>query len=223
MKFVKFVGLSCLGAVLLFSGEAMAGSDYGKQRGPIEPLPTCGPWFSGLSGGAFWVEDFTTPVPFPGDHEFSFDGGWGGTLTPVGYRVCEMFAVSLSVGYYEAETESITLPGGFAFPATGGELNLVPLMVNGVLTFPITDSFSIYAGGGIGAVYHEFDITSAPLAFFEQDDWSFALQGVAGVAVEVAPCVHLTAGYRYQHIFTNDGGDIQGHSAEIGITFTWGS
>ncbi|MDZ4287564.1 MAG: porin family protein [Prosthecobacter sp.] len=231
MKTRKLKILASLGALLLSSGSIFAGppvADHSKDKTPIQPLPEiCGPWFAGFNAGVWWVEDYGTNVPFApgvGDHDVSFETGFGINATPIGYRVCEMFAVSLETGFYQADVDSVTLPaGGGLFTATDGQLRLFPVMVNGTLTFPVSDRLTLYAGVGVGAVYRELEATVplvALLGSFHDSGWDCMVQARAGLAFEIADCTFLNVGYRYNHVFTSPD-DIAGHMVEAGITFMW--
>lgn len=219
--------LAPLGALLLSAGTLLAGPPA-KAPQPIAPPPDiCGPWFSGFDAGIWWVSDYGANVPFAGgvgDHDFSFGTGFGLNVTPVGYRFCEAFAASLEIGFYQADTESITLPaGGGTFNATSGQLRLFPLMINGTVTFPLTERLSIYGGVGAGIVYREFEATVPALGLVQShhdSGWDIMVQGRAGLAFEIARCTFLNLGYRYNHVCTSPD-DIRGHMVELGMIFTW--
>ena len=193
----------------------------------IEPPPDiCGPWFTSLNAGPWWVQDFGTNVPFvgiPGDHEFSFETGFG-INGEIGYRLCEMFALSLEAGFYQAETDSVTLPAGLGtFGASDGQLRLFPIMLNGTATFPITDRILFYAGVGVGPVYRELEANVPAvglLTSFHDSGWDFMLQARGGLAIEVGRCMFVNVGYRWNHVFTSPD-DINGHMVEAGFTYMW--
>jgi opacity protein-like surface antigen len=188
----------------------------------VEPAPpACGPWFSALKGGWFWVEDYGTTVPFPGEHTIGFDTGGGITLVPLGYQFNDTLSFSLSGGWYTAETESVTLPTGLVSPATSGDIEIIPLLVNAVATFPIVGNLSVYAGLGIGGIYHDMDIVAPGVGLVHnEDEWNFGGNLIAGFAYEIMDCVSIAIGYRYHHVFRSPD-DIQGHSVEAGVKFFW--
>lgn len=76
-------------------------------------------------------------------------------------------------------------------------------MVNALYDVPLGDRFSIYLGGGIGALYSTWDASysanefSPPVKAVDNNNgWGFAYQAMVGVAYEVMPNLYLTAGYR---------------------------
>jgi opacity protein-like surface antigen len=226
MKTLNKKVLACLGVLVLGSASAFAGppADYGKN--PIAPPPAdiCGPWFSGISGGVWWVQDYDVHVPFSpfATNDFSFETGFQINVTPIGYRVSETFAVSLETGFYQADVDGVSF-GGLFLGATDGQLRLFPAMLNATLTFPINDAISIYAGAGAGVLYRELEATTVigavPVGFHDSG-WNAVVQARAGVAFEVGHCAFVNVGYRYQHVFASPD-DIRGHSVEVGYTFTW--
>ncbi|HYF35560.1 MAG TPA: outer membrane beta-barrel protein, partial [Prosthecobacter sp.] len=174
----------------------------------------------------WWVQDYGTNVPFvgiPGDHEFSFETGFGANAH-IGYRLCEMFAVSLEGGFYQADTDAVTLPAGLGtFAATDGQLRLFPIMLNGTATFPITERLMIYAGVGVGPVYRELEATVPTVALltsFHDSGWDFMVQARGGLMYEVGRCMYVNVGYRWNRVFTSPD-DINGHMVEAGFTYMW--
>ncbi|HYF35561.1 MAG TPA: outer membrane beta-barrel protein [Prosthecobacter sp.] len=221
----KLTLLASLGAVILTGGSVLAGTPtYDKAPQMTQPLPECGPWFSGISGGAWWVQDYDVSIPlvFAGDVELQFETGFGINITPIGYRLSDTFSLSLETGYYEAETDGATI-GGVGFPLTDGQLRIAPAVLNANFNFPVSDTISLYLTAGGGVAYRDLDFQSGfvfPGATFHDSGWNAIAQAKAGVSFEVAPCHFLAVGYRYQHIFSSPD-DIQGHSAEVSYTFHW--
>lgn len=202
----------------------------GLQAGPVAPPPKapqyvapepCSPWFSGLKAGAFWIEDYDTTVPFPGDHRIGFDDpGWGISVVPIGYSLSDMISISLSTGFYTADVESITTPAGFVAPGTG-DIEIIPIMANVTGHFPLIGALSAYAGIGIGAVHHEMDITAPAVTLVhDESSWDFGLNAIAGLSYEIVDCVNICVGYRYHHVFRSPD-DLQGHSLEGGVVIHW--
>jgi opacity protein-like surface antigen len=227
MKIGKNILLASLTTLLLSGGGLLAGTpSYDKNPPPMAPTPeVCGPWFAGISGGAWWVQDYDVSIPaFPtgANVEFGFDTGFGINVTPIGYRFSDMFSVSLEAGYFEADTSSAT-SAGVTIPATGGQLRLAPALLNANLTIPIADRLSMYLSAGGGVVYRELEAESAfvfPGVVFHDSGWNAIAQAKAGFSYEIAPCNFLSVGYRYQHVFSTPD-DINAHMVEIGYTFNW--
>lgn len=192
--------------------------------------PPCGPWFSGIKGGWFWVQDTDMDIDniagVDPTVEVEFDTGWGITVIPLGYRLSDMLSISLSTGYYEADVDNVTFDDAILGSTTvdaGGELEVIPIMLNVVGHVPLFDRLSLYLGGGIGAVYTDLEASATMGGVTDthsDDDWDFGLTGIAGLAYEIVDCVNVTVGYRYHHIF-RDPDDVQGHSLEAGVVITW--
>lgn len=226
MKTLSKTALACLGALVLGSGAATAGTptrDYSKTPTVTQP-DLCGPWFSGISAGVWWVQDYDVTVPFSpaASNSFSFDTGFQVNVTPIGYRFSDMFSVSLETGFYQADVDGINV-GGLAIGATDGQLRLFPAMVNATLNIPIATHVNLYAGIGAGVLYRELEASAVtPIGTFDLHDsgWNATVQGRAGVAFEVGHCSFVNVGYRYNHVFANPD-DIKGHSIEAGYTFVW--
>ena len=76
-------------------------------------------------------------------------------------------------------------------------------MVNALYDIPFVDRFSLYVGGGIGALYTSWDASFSPSEFAPEmkavdnnSGWAFAYQAIVGVAYELTPNMAVTAGYR---------------------------
>ena len=227
MTIKKLSLLAAAGSFFLTGGAVLAGTPtYDKQPQVIQPQPElCGPWFSGITGGVWWVQDYAVSIPqvFAGDTQFEFETGFGINLTPIGYRFSDTFSLSLETGYHEADVDSATLFGGVVIPATGGQLRILPTLLNANLTIPVADRLSFYLSAGAGVAYRDLEAESSfvfPGATFSDSGWNAIAQAKAGVAFEVADCQFINVGYRYQHVFSTPE-DIQAHSAEVGYTFTW--
>jgi opacity protein-like surface antigen len=231
MKTMKLLILASVGAMALTVSPGIAGpvDKNPVDKNPIVPVPPeiCGPWFAGFDAGPWWVQDYGINVPFvgvAGDHDVSFDPGFGVHVTPIGYRLCEMFAISLEAGFYQADVDNVTLPLGLGtFAASDGQLRLYPIMFNSDITIPITNKLIGYVGVGVGAVYRELEMTvpaAALLVGFHDSGWDCMIQARGGLAYEVARCMFVNVGYRWNHVFSSPD-DIDGHMVEIGFTAMW--
>jgi opacity protein-like surface antigen len=229
MKTSKLAILAAMGAFALTATTVMAGTAPAPApKNPyIEPPPpVCGPWFAGFSGGLWWVQDYGTNVPFapvPGDHDFSFDMGFG-LNGQVGRRLTENVGAFLEAGFFQADVDNVTLPAaGGTFAASDGQLRLFPISLNVGGTFPITDQLSFYASFGGGPVYRELEANVPGVALlnsFHDSGWDMMIQARGGFAYEVAQCVFVNVGYRWNHVFTSPD-DINGHMVELGVTVFW--
>lgn len=215
----KYTSLMLLCGLVLTAEGLNAGAPPPKAPAYVAPEP-CSPWFSAISAGPFWLQDIDIDAGAGVRADIEFDTGWGINVTPIGYQLSDMISLSLNTGYYTADFDSLTVAGvGFALD---GDVEIVPVMANVALEFPIADRLSFFVGGGLGVVYTDTEIGVPALAIAAQDDdWNFGIQGTAGLAYEIVQCVDLTLAYRYQHVFEDDDEDLQGHSIEAGILIHW--
>lgn len=172
---------------------------------------TAGPnngWYMGLEGGGNWVSDndatFSTSLPTSGPATLGFDTGWAGIAT-AGYAFKGNWRLEAEFGY--RHNEIATINGFVASPK--GELNSSSLMGNLLYDIPLTDRLTASLGAGAGAVHVEFDD-----GVLDQDeDTSFAYQGIAALNYAVTPRMDLTVNYRY---LRSDAAEFQG--AHLGHT-----
>jgi opacity protein-like surface antigen len=79
------------------------------------------------------------------------------------------------------------------------DISTSAMFVNIFVDLPLTDTFDIYAGGGVGFGVHDFKVTQKTLGVSENshDDLEFAWQVGTGMAYDVADWLTLDLGYRY--------------------------
>ncbi|MDZ4739734.1 MAG: OmpA family protein [Alphaproteobacteria bacterium] len=112
--------------------------------------------------------------------------------------------------------------------APGGEINSASLMVNALYDIPVTDRMTLSLGAGAGAVHAEFDNGTID----QDEDTSFAYQGIAGLNYAVSSRMDLTMNYRYLrsdtaefqgrhlgHTDFYDTEDVQNHTLTIGLRY----
>jgi opacity protein-like surface antigen len=139
-----------------------------------------------------------------------------------GHRFDSGFAPELQTGYYNADYSVGTQISGVAVEA-GGNLDLVPVFVNGSFELRMLGPLSLELGGGAGMVYHSVDISATARGFGRQvtirdsdSGWQFGLQGMAGLNLALGPNLALKAGYRLLYV-TDDA--ATGHLLSGGLTF----
>jgi opacity protein-like surface antigen len=143
-----------------------------------------------------------TGVQFGLDTGMRFDLG-------IGYDLTSWFSVEATAGLIwnsisnvsGTETSSNT---SFNLNATGNVYN-IPIMVNGKFRIPITkeaNSPQIVLGGGIGALWSQYDLDS--VAGFSSSangtsssTWAFAYQATAGVEWKLGNNLHLGIAYAF--------------------------
>ncbi len=193
---------------------------------PVAAAPANG-WYIGLEGGGNWVSEndatFSTSLPTSAPARIDFDNGWAGIGT-VGYALGGNWRIEAEGGYRHNDID--TFNG--AANSAGGELNTTSLMGNVLYDIPLTERMTVSLGAGAGAVHSEFDD-----GVIDQDeDISFAYQGIAGVSYAISPRTDLTMNYRYLrsdalefqgrhlgHTDFYDTDDVQNHTVTIGLRF----
>jgi OmpA-OmpF porin, OOP family len=184
-------------------------------------------WYIGLEGGASWVDDFNVvrtinagaPTVFT---DVPVDTGWA-ALATVGYGFRGPFRVELEGGYRLNELDT-------AFSA---EITEWSVMANVLYDISLTDKLALSVGAGAGGDYFNFD---APAVAFDEGDWSFAYQGIAGLNYMVTNRLDLFLNYRYLRVMEPDlsgpgaGGayvyafdDVSKHTATFGIRYHFGA
>jgi opacity protein-like surface antigen len=171
------------------------------KGGPLGP----GVWFE-KDGKAFYYEDGTkksgTPTLKEIDLDAGFDLGWtaGGAL---GYQFGDIRAEA-EVTYTSANQNKSGSTEGEDFKDpydTLPSLNILSFMANGWYEIDTGTMFSPFIGLGLGG-FHGVLSGGKPknagtdFKVKESAGWGFAVQGGAGVAVEVADGLSIQLGYR---------------------------
>lgn len=203
------------------------------------PASAADGWYFSLEGGANWVEDwkhtaFSTSggVATPSfTAESSFDTGWA-VLASVGYGFTSGFRAEFEAGYRDNDGDGYKISGT---PVTtfSQDLSEVTLMLNLLYDIPLTDRFKVSLGAGAGADYAMLDHHSSTVTF-EDEHWSFAYQGIAGLNYAMGQQSELFVNYRYLRVTdpefdfrpaTNqflEGEDITKHTVTLGLRYFFG-
>lgn len=192
-------------------------------------------WYISLEGGANWVDDVdflagvAVPVtPFTAE----FDTGWA-ALGSVGYA-WNNWRFEFEGGYRDNEVDTILNAVGVPVGPTPGDNSLteVTLMVNFLYDIPLTERLSMSLGAGAGADFVNLEFATVVPPSFEDDDWVFAAQGIAGLNYAVGRQTDLYVNYRFLWVdetdFANPGGvfafeDLSKHTATIGLRYHFGA
>jgi OmpA-OmpF porin, OOP family len=188
-------------------------------------------WYIGLEGGGVWVTELegtltfdpdapglTTTTPFAQ----GIDAGWA-ALGTVGHHFGHNWRWEVEIGYRHNDDDAGT-----------GTLTEWSGMLNVLYDIPLGRSFALSLGVGAGADNVEVEITPTG---FQDRDWSFAYQGIAGLTVAMSDRIDLFANYRYLRVnepdltsrtvgpaglttFNID--DIEKHTATIGLRYNFG-
>jgi len=116
-----------------------------------------------------------------------FETGWG-IDGRIGRYASRVFRTELELGYEEANTSPLGM---------NGKVSSFDIMANGILDIPTESSFTPYLGVGIGGARIEADVTAPPIPRFDDAQWAFAYQGIAGVDWRLTPQASLGVRYRY--------------------------
>jgi len=184
-------------------------------------------WYVSLEGGANWIDEWNFSS-FATPSQATFDTGWA-VLASVGYG-WDNFRVEFEAGYRDNDLDVLTT-GGAPLTSASADLWEATFMANVLYDIHLTDDFSVSLGAGAGG-----DFANADLSFggpsFEDDNWSFAYQGIAGMNYAVGRQTALFLNYRYLRVvdaefdfrpsaavFFNNADDIVKHTATFGIRY----
>lgn len=199
MKFRNFQ-LS-IGALCLSCGAAIA-ADLDV---PVEQYYAPSPYYISLHGGVTIPDDTDIEFEFQGQSQVPGvahnDEGFrvGGAL---GYHFSEMLSGEVEVSYANADVSSIYAGGIFDTTVpTNGDGSLLTIMGN-VIIGQNMGNWRPYIGAGVGAAHLTVDLDFG--SGIDDSDWTWAVQGIAGIDISLSEQMSLGARYRYQHIGETD-------------------
>lgn len=208
---------------LLLSAAACAALSFSA---PAQATGTDG-WYISIEGGGNWIDDVDVVTTFddnlPGTDTFSFETGWA-ALASVGYGFGGL-RVELEGGYRANE-----------FDGSDASFNEWSVLANVLYDIEVTNRLRLSLGAGAGGDFAMLDI---PVAAFEDDQWAFAWQGIAGVSYAISRQLDLFVNYRYLRVhepdfsdFATDGetdailafqfDDVSKHTATLGLRYAFG-
>jgi outer membrane protein OmpA-like peptidoglycan-associated protein len=197
-------------------------------------------WYIGLEGGANWIDDwdhtyFTTngagTVTDSSLATAGFDTGWA-VLATVGYGFGGGWRVEVEGGYRDNDADSFAI-SGVPVTATSVDLAEATMMLNVLYDIPLTGNVSLSLGAGAGADYGMLDLRGVS-GNFDDDRWSFAYQGIAGLNYALGQHTSLFVNYRYLRVTEPDfdfrpafevyvaGDEISKHTATVGLRYSFG-
>ena len=197
---------------ILAAGSLMAGEKAALSPVAPPPSPTLWQWFVGGSIG--YLDDLDTEMYHlhAGVDLPSQLGGFDQAIfLEVGYANPDQ---TIASGYYPEYPNGYE---GMRVSSIRGEADLIPITLNYKLERALTDSFSMYFGGGIGAAYVDVDALGS-----SDDDWTFYGQVFGGLLYNINEMWEIYGGVRWIYI---DDTDVFGVSvdseddwlAEIGV------
>jgi OOP family OmpA-OmpF porin len=183
-------------------------------------------WYVSLEGGANWIEDwehsfFTVPSTA------TLDTGWA-VLASVGYG-WGGWRLEFEGGYRDNDLDSYTFTGiPISVTADAWEATF---MANVAYDIALTDNLALSLGAGAGGDFANVDFSFGGPSF-EDDDWSFAYQGIAGINYAIGRQTSLYLNYHYLRVvdaefdfrpaatvFLTNGEDVVKHTATIGLRY----
>lgn len=182
-----------------------------------------GLYLEGHAGAAF-ARDFqldTTTVHQDAEHDIGWLGGIG-----FGYAYGNGMRGEIGFDYRENGVDKVSGVSG------SGTSRASSLMVNGYYDFFRDSTIQPYIGAGVGlGLVDAHKISPVSGSSVNDDDYDFAYQGMAGLAVNVGPRTKVTLGYRYftvpsLNLKTTSGAAIDGdyatHEVMLGVRFSFG-
>lgn len=182
-----------LGAALLLAANAHAGE-----------------WYVGAEGGGAFQQDVSirdNTNPYGNGGDVKFDAGYraGGD---VGYSFCKYFSTELDAS--DIHNNINTVGDSLSSIGASAHLDEIPLLVNGVFTWPM-GNFKPYVGAGAGAAIGIVDSSNiyglVPSGTYRDTDYTFAWQGEAGFNYAVARHLDLGVVYKFVGTTENDWND----------------
>jgi OmpA-OmpF porin, OOP family len=175
-----------------------------------------GQWYVGVDGGAMLVEDLNLDIgaaPIEGTANTDTGYDFGGV---VGYDFGG-FRLEAETSYRESDLRSFAssvpgIPGGAGptlAPAglkkTGGDVNALSFMVNGMLDFGDDEGLQGFVGGGVGVARVDVQQAYGGPSWLDDSDTGFAWQALAGVRAPISN--HWDVGLKYR-FFNAKGVDL---------------
>ena len=184
-----------------------------------------GQWYVGVDGGAMIVEDLDLAIgaaPIAGAADtrtgYDFDGvvgyDFGGFRleSEVGYREADLKSFSSSVAAIPANmTSTLQNTGTYA---TGGDVNALSFMVNGLLDFGDDDGLQGFVGAGAGVARVDVQQNFANPSWIDDSDTGFAWQALAGIRAPISDSWDAGLKYRFFNAGNVDLVDRLGRSVE---------
>ncbi|MEM8770452.1 MAG: OmpA family protein [Pseudomonadota bacterium] len=148
-------------------------------------------------------DEVDNPGPVLFDSDSDYDNGVG-IYTSIGYAWGNNFRSELEYSYRTADIDQIDPQAGFSGLPSGsisGDTRVHAIMVNTLYDFEgVSSLVTPYIGAGVGLASVNHDITGSTPGFsidYADREFDLALQGIAGVAVNLTENLFLDLSYRY--------------------------
>jgi opacity protein-like surface antigen len=130
------------------------------------------------------------------DLDLTFDPGWAVEVA-TGYYITDYFRGELAFGWRQAEVDDLELDS-VGVDLDQSHIGLFTAMMNGYFELPMIRGFRPFIGAGAGFGYFDVDIqTLGGAVAADSGDFTFAWQGLAGVAFHLTPNFAVTGTYSY--------------------------
>ncbi|MBN8531331.1 MAG: OmpA family protein [Alphaproteobacteria bacterium] len=146
-----------------------------------------------IGGGAGYVFHGDSDLNGPANNNFSveFDGGWS-ALFHGGYQYGNGVRTEAELSWRHNNANNIN-----SIDAEGDDMSW-SVMLNALYDFDTGTPLTPYVGGGVGFTWLNFDKVTAPGTIFVDDDnTSFAVQGILGASYKMDANYSFFADYRY--------------------------
>ncbi len=159
--------------------------------------------------GLFQPEDSNSTF-FGAKTELEFDPGWAVEVA-TGYHINEFIRGELALAWRQTEVDDLEFLGSDR-ELDEDYIGLFTAMVNGYFELPLILGVRPFIGGGVGFAYFDVELeTIAPIIAVDSGDFTFAWQGIAGLAFHFTPQIALTGTYTYLATSnTEDDNDLDG-------------
>lgn len=148
-----------------------------------------------LRVGMFQPEDNDATV-FGADADLDFDPGWAGEVA-TGFHINDFVRAELAMAWRQTEVDDLEILGQ-AQELDEDYIGLFTAMLNGYVELPTFLGLRPFIGAGAGFAYFDVELqTVAPILDVDSGDFTFAWQGIAGLAYHFTPAVALTTTYTY--------------------------
>ena len=168
-------------------------------------------WYVGVDGGVMIVEDLNLDIGtlnnagnIDTDTGYDFGGvvgyDFGGFRleSEVSYREADTSSFSSSGPQIPSGSSSVLAPGSTY--DTGGDVNALSFMVNGLLDFGDDDGIQGFVGGGVGVARIDLQNQFAAPSWLDDSDTGFAWQALAGVRAPLSDNWDVGLKYRFFNV-----------------------
>ncbi len=186
-------------------------------------------WYLGAHGGLSTLQNEPTKSATTRDNPTKWNEGWLGGVS-AGYNFGNGFRNEIEATYRHNNLDD-TRTG-----QESGDVGSWAFMYNALYDLPVFGKDSKvkpYVGIGAGAVRTSVDAGGFTFGALDDTDWSFAMQGIAGVSYDLDNNWGVFADYRYLHAFNTKYsgpgaiGDVKSdyHNSSVvaGLRYTFGS